>query len=158
MPELRAIETARAPVPGGHYSQAIIHQDMIFRSMQLPIGPSGLVDAPDAAGQAKQVIVNCEEILEAAGSSLGQVVSVTIFLAEIGDWAAVDRVFGAMFGDHRPARGVVGIQGLHLGARIGMQVVGVRSKGHWFRRFNMASLRLCFASFRKPSLRTSLRR
>jgi 2-iminobutanoate/2-iminopropanoate deaminase len=90
--------------------------------MQLPIDPAtGKI--PVAIGdQADVLFRNCKNILVAGGSSIAQILSATIFLADIADWLTMDRVFAANVGNHRPARGMVNVVQLHLGAKVGMQM------------------------------------
>jgi len=72
---------------------------------------------------ARQVIANCRAILHAAGSDVADVLNVTIYLADVADWSAVNEVFEQAFAGHRPARGMVPVPALHLGARVAMQMV-----------------------------------
>lgn len=123
MTELLAIRVPGGAPPNGHYSQAIVHHGTAYLSMQLPLTCEGKIESDSIEGQADQVIANCARILQATGSSLAHVLSVAVYLTDIGDWQAVDQVFALRFGNHRPARGVMGVSALHLGARIGMQIV-----------------------------------
>lgn len=92
--------------------------------MQLPLRVAGETLMPPAIDeQAEQVILNCREILNAAGSDLSAVLNVTIFLADVSDWDAVNQVFAKAFAEHRPARGIVPVSALHLGARVAMQMI-----------------------------------
>lgn len=118
------ILTDDAPTPAGHYSQAIVHGGLVYVAGQLPIDPA----APDArAGsieeQTARALANVAAILEAAGSSLGHLLSVTVYVTDIEDWPAVNAVYARVLGEHRPARAVVPVKTLHHGYRIEIQAI-----------------------------------
>lgn len=121
-----SIETADSPAANGHYSQAVSANGFLFLATQLPLSPSRPGELPgDVEGQCRQAIANCRAILAAAGASLSDVVSVNIFAVDIADWPIADAAMADAFGSHRPARGVFGVNALHLGARIAVQMVAV---------------------------------
>lgn len=122
----RPIETPNAPLPNGHYSQGVEHDGLIFLSMQLPLIPGGPRMPDGVEAQTGQVIENCRAILKAAGSDVGDVLNVTIYLADVADWSAVNEVFERAFACHRPARGMVSVPALHLNARVAMQMVAAK--------------------------------
>lgn len=108
MSELKAVHTEHAPAAIGPYSQAIVVDGWVFCSGQIPIvAATGELLAGDVAAQTDLVLTNLRGVLEAAGSSLGQVVKTTVFLADMGDFAAMNEVYARHFGDHRPARAAV---------------------------------------------------
>lgn len=120
------VSSDKAPAPGGHYSQAVIANGLVFVAGQLPIVPSGGTELPiGVEAQTGQALANVAAILEAAGSSLKKLVSVTIYLTDIAYWPAVDRVYAAFLLDHRPARAVAVSSQLHLGALIEIQAVAL---------------------------------
>jgi reactive intermediate/imine deaminase len=121
---MRIIEAVAAPMPNGHYSQAIAASGLIFLSAQLPIvpGTNGTIPAGIEA-QARQAIYNSRAILEASGADLAHVVSASIYVTDIENWPRVDAVWAEVFGDCRPARGVFCIEALHLGASIAVQMI-----------------------------------
>jgi len=105
---MKFIQTDRAPAAIGPYSQAVALGDLLFCSGQIPLDPAtGELVGETAAEQAKQVLSNLAAVLEAGGSGLGKVVKTTIFLASMGDFAAVNEIYAGAFGDHRPARATV---------------------------------------------------
>lgn len=110
---LERIHTDDAPAAIGPYSQAIVSDGWVFCSGQIPLDPATmeLVDG-DVAAQTEQVMNNLRVVLEAAGARLDTVVKTTIFLADMGDFAAVNDVYGRHFGDHRPARATVAVREL----------------------------------------------
>ena len=123
------ISTDAAPAAAGPYSQAIRAGDLVFTAGQLGIDPaSGALVGDDVASQAEQALANLGAILEAAGSGLDRLVKVTVFLAEIGDWPAVNEVYGRLVPEPFPARSAFAVKDLPLGARVeieGVAAVGV---------------------------------
>ncbi len=119
------ILTSAAPSPGGHYSQAIVHDGLVYVSGQLPIDPArGRVLAEESAGaQAERAIENLRAVLEAAGSGLDLVLKVTVYIADVGLWGEVNTAYAKVFGDHRPARSVVPTGPLHHGALVEVDAV-----------------------------------
>ncbi|MBN8823993.1 MULTISPECIES: RidA family protein [unclassified Spirosoma] len=120
------IQTPNAPVPGGHYSQAVVHNDLVFISGILPIAPDGqkLTDAT-VAEQIKQVLANLDAILQAAGSRRDQVLKVSVFISDMNAWATVNALYADFFGNHRPARSVVPVNPLHYGFVIELEATAV---------------------------------
>ena len=123
------ISTDAAPAAAGPYSQAIRAGDLVFTAGQLGIDPaSGALVGDDVASQAEQALANLGAILEAAGSGLDRLVKVTVFLADIGDWPAVNEVYGRLVPEPFPARSAFAVKDLPLGARVeieGVAAVGV---------------------------------
>lgn len=123
------IVSDKAPAAVGPYSQAIRVGDLIYTAGQVPIDPAtGKLVEGDIQAQTRQVIQNLKEVLEAAGSSLDNVVKTTVFLQDINDYAAVNEVYGSFFGNSAPARSAVQVAALPLGARIEIEVVAIRSQ------------------------------
>ena len=118
------ISTDAAPAAAGPYSQAIRAGDLVFTAGQLGIDPAtGALVGNDVASQARQALANLAAILEAAGSGLDRLVKVTVFLAEIGDWPAVNAVYGRLGPEPYPARSAFAVKALPLGARIEIEAV-----------------------------------
>ena len=114
-----AISTTRAPAAIGPYSQAIRADGYLFCSGQLGLDPAtGDFVAPDVAAQAEQALRNLGAVLEAAGLTFGDVVKTTIFLADVGDFAAVNGVYGRFVTDPPPARSTVAVAALPKGGRV----------------------------------------
>ena len=107
----RKVLTDNAPRPAGPYSQAIISGGMIYVAGQAPINPkTGNIDGTTFEEQAVQVFENIKAILEAAGSSLGKVVRVNVYLANLDDFAKMNEVYRRYFTGDFPARTTVGAQ------------------------------------------------
>jgi len=118
------ISTDKAPGAIGPYSQAIKAGDMIFCSGQIPIDPAtGEFVSQDVAEQTKQVLVNLSAVLDAAGSSLGKVVKTTVFLADMGDFVAMNEVYSQFFNENKPARATVQAARLPRDARVEIECI-----------------------------------
>jgi 2-iminobutanoate/2-iminopropanoate deaminase len=102
------ISTDRAPGAIGPYSQAIKTGGMVYCSGQIPTDPAtGEFVSDDVVEQTEQVLKNLSEVLEAAGTNLGNVVKTTVFLADMGDFQAMNEVYGKYFSENKPARATV---------------------------------------------------
>jgi 2-iminobutanoate/2-iminopropanoate deaminase len=120
------ISTKDAPRAIGPYSQAIKANGFIFTSGQIAIDPATQqVIAGDAAAQTDRVLRNVSEILEAAGSGLGKVVRATVFLKDMGDFAAVNAVYGKYFGTAPPARSTVEVARLPKDVLVEIDVIAL---------------------------------
>lgn len=120
------IETPNAPLPGGHYSQAVVHNGQVYLSGILPITPSGKkLSQATIAEQTEQILANLDAILQAAGSQRDKVLKVTVFIADINAWGVVNQLYARFFGDHRPARSVVPCSTLHYGFGIELEAIAI---------------------------------
>ena len=130
MGEREAISTAGAPSAAGPYSQAIRAGDLVFTAGQLGLDPaSGEFAADDVAGQAERALANLSAILEAAGSGLDRLVKVTVYLAEIVDWPAVNEVYARIVPQPYPARSAFSVKDLPRGARVEIEAVATVRAG-----------------------------
>jgi 2-iminobutanoate/2-iminopropanoate deaminase len=122
-----AIQTNGAPVPVGPYSQAIRSGDTVWCSGQVGLDPTSgdLVDGGVEA-QAERALRSLQAVLDAAGLGFDDVVKTTIFLADIGDFAAVNAVYGRFMPDPPPARSTIGVGALPRGARVEIEMVAQR--------------------------------
>jgi 2-iminobutanoate/2-iminopropanoate deaminase len=131
--ELRKIQTPNAPTPAGHYSQAIVHNGLVYVAGQLGIDPraSEQRDRASYSGsieeQTEQALKNVSEILKAAGSDLSRVLKMTIYVSDINLWGPVNAVFAKVMGEHRPARAIVPIKDLHYGYQIEIETIAAVS-------------------------------
>ena len=113
------ISTENAPGAIGPYSQAVKTNGMVFCSGQIPIDvATGEFVSADVAEQTEQVLKNLSAVLEAAGTSLNEVVKTTVFLADMNDFAAMNEVYAKYFSENKPARATVQAAGLPRGARV----------------------------------------
>ncbi len=121
---MRTISTPDAPKPAGHYSQAVVHGGMVYVAGMLPLDPATqkLVDG-GIVPQTERTLRNVEAALEAAGSDLDRLVSVTIYVTDMATWPQVNEVFARFLGDHRPARAVIPVLPIRHGALIEIQAI-----------------------------------
>ena len=121
----RIVRTDKAPAPfqGAPYSQAIAHGGLVFVSGQLGVDPGGNMVDGGIAEQTEQVMQNVSAILEAAGSSLQDIVKTTIFLADLADFQAMNEVYARHVGDEPPARATFQVGALPSGALIEIEVI-----------------------------------
>ena len=118
------ISTPHAPAPAGHYSQAVIHNGIVYVAGQLAIDPiTGDKRLGAIEEQVEQALRNVAAILEAAGSDLAHVLKTTVYIADISLWPRVNAVYARLFGDHRPARAVVPTKELHYGFLVEIEAV-----------------------------------
>ena len=121
------VQTPAAPAAIGPYSQAIVSGDLVFTSGQIPLDPAtGLLVAGDIKAATERVMDNLAAVLGAAGCGFGDVLKTTIFLADMGDFAAVNEVYGKRFAAQPPARSTVQVAGLPKGARVEIEAVARR--------------------------------
>lgn len=124
--ERRTISTPNAPKALGAYSQGVAAGGFVFTAMQIPLDPSsGVLVEGDVRAQTRQVLRNVAAILEAAGSSLGRTVKVTLYLKDLGDFAAVNETYATFFLEEPPARAVVEVAGLPRGALVAAEAIAL---------------------------------
>lgn len=120
------IHTEHAPAAVGPYSQAIRTGNMVFTAGQIALDPAtGKLVADDITAQTERVLQNLQAVLEAAGSGLAFVVKTTVFLQDMGEFAAMNAVYGRYFPELPPARSTVAVVGLPLGARVEIEAVAL---------------------------------
>ncbi|HLG14543.1 MAG TPA: RidA family protein [Blastocatellia bacterium] len=120
------VQTDNAPKAIGPYSQAITAMGLVFASGQIPLDPStGQIVEGDIGTQTERVLNNLRAVLEAAGSSLDRVVKTTVFLADLGDFAAMNEAYGRFFGEPAPARSTVEVSRLPRDARVEIDVIAI---------------------------------
>jgi 2-iminobutanoate/2-iminopropanoate deaminase len=120
------ISAQDAPAAIGPYSQAIRAGGLVFLSGQLPVDPaSGQIVDGDIGAMTRQIFANISAVLAAAGSSLANVVKVTVFLADMGDFATMNAAYAEFFTADPPARSTVQVARLPKDARIEIEVVAL---------------------------------
>jgi 2-iminobutanoate/2-iminopropanoate deaminase len=120
------LQTTQAPPAVGPYSQAVAAGPYLFISGQIPLDPAGNKVEGDIVVQTVQVLENLKAILAAAGLTLRDVVKTTVFLADLADFAEMNRVYGEYFGEKPPARSTVQVAGLPRGVAVEIEAVAVR--------------------------------
>jgi 2-iminobutanoate/2-iminopropanoate deaminase len=124
MSELRRVHTEDAPAAIGPYSQGIIVGDLVFTAGQIPLDPPTMqIVGADIAEQTDRALKNLSAILESAGASLSTVVKTTVFLADMGEFAAMNEVYARWFGEHRPARSAVEVSRLPKDAKVEIEAI-----------------------------------
>ena len=122
----RIVRTDHAPAPfqGAPYSQGIVVGDLVFVSGQVAVDPATnqLIEG-GIAEQTARVMENVGAILEAAGAGLANLVKTTIFLADLGDFAAMNEVYARYAGESPPARATFAVAALPAGALIEIEAV-----------------------------------
>lgn len=124
MTDIRTISTPGSPAPAGHYAQAVVYRDTVYVAGILPFDP----DDPGAPlgnveQQARRVMTSLSSVLDAAGSGLDRLLSVTVFVTDLSDWGTVNEVFAEMLGEHRPARAVVPVLPLKRDAALELTAI-----------------------------------
>lgn len=123
----REIKTVKAPAAIGPYSQAIEANGTVYVSGQLPIDPAtGEFAGADVQSQTRQSLENIKAILAEAGLSMQDVAKTTVFLADIGDFAAMNDVYAEYFTEACPARAAFQVAALPKAARVEIEAVAVR--------------------------------
>jgi 2-iminobutanoate/2-iminopropanoate deaminase len=125
---MKTILTDQAPQPIGPYSQAILAEpgELLFLSGQLGLDPlSGELAKGGVEGEAKQALKNMEAVLMAAGMRKGNVVKTTIFLKDLNDFAIVNGLYGAFFGDHKPARSTIEVSKLPKAGLVEIEAIAL---------------------------------
>ena len=123
------ISTENAPQAIGPYSQAVKTGNLIFISGQIPLDPkNGDVVEGSIEDQANQVLENIKSICEAAGHGLEDIVKITIFLTDLGNFAVVNEVMKKYFSEPYPARATIEVSGLPLGVNVEIEAI-VSSNG-----------------------------
>ncbi len=124
----KSVQPANGAKPIGPYSTAIENGDLLFISGQIPLdGATGKLVPGDVSAQARQSMENLKGILAAAGMSFANVVKTTIFLTDMGDFAAVNEVYKSYVSEPYPARSTFAVAALPMGARVEVEMIAARS-------------------------------
>jgi 2-iminobutanoate/2-iminopropanoate deaminase len=122
----RIVNTERAPAAVGPYSQAVVAGGLVFTAGQIPVDPATgeLIDEIRAA--TRRVLDNLDAVLRAAGSSLEHAVKLTVFMTDLGQFAAMNEVYADFFPENPPARSAVEVARLPKDAVIEAEAVALR--------------------------------
>ncbi len=114
----------------GPYSAAVRAGDWLVLAGQVPLDPATgrLVDG-DASAQCRQVLANIVAVLRDCGATLADVAKTTVFVTDLGDFAAMNAVYAEAFGDHKPARATVQVAALPAGAKVEIEAWAFRPEG-----------------------------
>ena len=124
--EKQIVATDQAPRAIGPYSQAVIHNGIAYLSGQIPIDPATqqLIEG-DIAAQTERVLENIKAVLGACGSSLDKVLKTTVFLADMGEFARMNEVYGRYFSGNAPARSTVQAARLPRDVRVEIDCIAI---------------------------------
>ena len=127
MPEKEIVRTERAPAPfqGAPYNQAVKAAGLVFVAGQLGLRPGDKEPLQGIAEQTEQVMQNLAAILDEAGTALDRLVKTTVFLQDLGDFAAMNEVYAHHVGDSPPARSTVEVAKLPSGALVEIEAVAL---------------------------------
>ena len=123
----QTINTVNAPAAVGPYVQGKHFGNMLITSGQLPLNPETNTMPEDVAEQAKQSLANVEAIVNEAGMTKADIVKATVFVKDLNDFATVNEVYAAFFGDNCPARSCVEVARLPLDAKVEIEVIAVKA-------------------------------
>ncbi len=122
--DITHVHTPDAPTPGGHYSQAVVYNGLVFVAGQLAIDPlTGEKKLGSVEEQTEQALRNVAAILKAANSDFSRVLKMTVYVSDIDLWGKVNEVYARVLGEHRPARAVIPTRELHHGFLIEIDAV-----------------------------------
>lgn len=121
----QVISTSNAPAAIGPYSQAIRAGQFLFASGQLGLDPATGELREGIEAQTRQVLANMQAVLAASGAAVADVVKTTIFLADIGDFAVVNRIYGEVFGHEPPARSTVQVAALPKNGLVEIEMIAL---------------------------------
>lgn len=115
----KIIHTTEAPDAIGPYSQAVVHDDVVYCSGQIGLDPeTNEFVGDDVASQAKQVMENLQAVLEEAGSNFDKVIKCGIYLDDMNNFGTVNEIYGSYFGDEPPARETVAVKTLPKNCKV----------------------------------------
>ena len=121
---MKKVSTPNAPAAIGPYSQGIIAGGLLFASGQIPLDPAtGTIVSGGIEAQAHQAFTNVKNLVEAAGTTMSAVLKVTVFMADMADFAAVAAIYAQYFTEPYPARSAVAVKSLPKGALIEVEVI-----------------------------------
>lgn len=124
MKGLGRVETGKAPAAIGPYSQGMQVGELVFTAGQIPLDPATMqIVGSTIEEQTDRVLRNLQAILEAAGASLTSVVKTTVFLSDMGEFAAMNEVYARWFGEHKPARSTVQVSRLPKDVKVEIDAV-----------------------------------
>ena len=121
---MEKIQIEGTPIPKGHYSQGIVHNNLVYVSGQLPMSlTTREIENGSIEAQTELALRNVEAVLLSAGSDLNHVLQMTIYVSDMELWDRVNEVYARVLGEHRPARAIVPVKDLHFGTKIEIQAL-----------------------------------
>ncbi|NOR72322.1 MAG: RidA family protein [Mariprofundaceae bacterium] len=124
MKEIQVIHSDQAPKAVGPYSQAMVHDGLLYTSGQIGLDPAaGVLVGEGVELQARQVTRNLSAVLDAAGVSVSDIIKVNIYLTDMDDFPLVNAIYADWLAEHRPARATVAVAALPLAAKVEMDLI-----------------------------------
>jgi 2-iminobutanoate/2-iminopropanoate deaminase len=124
------VATEKAPKAVGPYVQGITANGFLFTAGQIGLDPAtGKLVEGGIEAETRRVLENLKAVLEAAGTSLTEVVKTTVYLTDLSHFQAMNQIYAEYFLEHRPARSTVGVAQLPLGALVEIELVALLKKG-----------------------------
>ncbi|MCE3039360.1 RidA family protein [Helicobacter anatolicus] len=120
---MKIIATQQAPQAIGPYSQAIVSDNMLYTSGQIPLDAEGNFVDGDIKVQTKQVLKNLDAVFRAANTHSANVIKTTVFLANMEDFAAFNEIYAEFFGSHKPARSTIAVKTLPKNALVEIECI-----------------------------------
>jgi 2-iminobutanoate/2-iminopropanoate deaminase len=126
---MEIIETSEAAKPLGHYSQAVVHDGIVYVAGQLPIDPNNTDQFLETVeDQTMQTLKNLKAVLIASGSDIESIIKTTVYISDISIWAQVNHVYAEFFGEHKPARAAVPTKNLPKGYLVEIEAIAAVKK------------------------------
>lgn len=122
---MKIVNSKQAPAAIGPYSQAVIHQGLVYTSGQIALKADGTLLDGDVSAQTEQVFENLKAVLQEAGSSLSNVIKATVFIKSMDDFQKINEVYAENFQDHKPARSCVEVARLPKDVLVEIEVIAV---------------------------------
>jgi 2-iminobutanoate/2-iminopropanoate deaminase len=124
MKEIQVIHSDQAPKAVGPYSQAMVHDGLLYTSGQIGLDPvEGALVGEGVELQTRQVTKNLSAVLDAAGVSVSDIIKVNIYLTNMDDFPLVNAIYAGWLAEHRPARATVAVAALPLDAKVEMDLI-----------------------------------
>ncbi|MCE3036225.1 RidA family protein [Helicobacter sp. faydin-H20] len=120
---MKIIATQQAPQAIGPYSQAIVSNNMLYTSGQIPLDAEGNFVDGDIKAQTKQVLKNLDAVFRAANTHPANVIKTTVFLANMEDFTVFNEVYAEFFGSHKPARSTIAVKTLPKNALVEIECI-----------------------------------
>jgi len=122
---MKTINTKNAPQAIGPYSQAKVVNNFVFTSGQIPLRSDGTMISDDFEQECLQVLDNIEEILKASGSSMKDIIKLTVYLTDLSNFDILNNVFNIYFNDSLPARSTIEVSKLPKDSRVEIEAIGL---------------------------------
>ncbi|TDM07222.1 RidA family protein [Macrococcus lamae] len=122
---MKTIFSKQAPEAIGPYCHAVVVNNMVYTSGQIPLTQEGSIVSEDVHEQTEQVLKNLQNVLHDSGASLNTVVKTTIFISDMNDFPIINEVYGTFFNDHLPARSCVEVSRLPKDVKVEIEAVAL---------------------------------